>query len=226
MQMDFLWTLIGFTLTLLVFSYLFGDNFLFRLAASLFIGVTAGYSVVLIIDDVIVPRMFVPLSSGNLQEVALAVVPLILGILIFCKLSPRISKLGSVSMGFLVGIGAALLVGGVATGTLAGQIRAAVSGFDLQPSMLDGRSAAGVLGESVVFLVGTLSTLAYFQFTTGGKNAAAGQQSAFLKIAANIGKFFIAVTLGAIFAGVFAAALTALIDRLDFLTEFIFEILF
>ena len=42
---------------------------------------------------------------------------------------------------------------------------------------------------------------------------------------AGIGKAFIAFTLGALFAGVFAAAVTALIDRLDFLTEFIFNFL-
>jgi energy-converting hydrogenase Eha subunit A len=38
-----------------------------------------------------------------------------------------------------------------------------------------------------------------------------------VNLLAVIGQVFIAVTLGALFAGVFSAALTALIERLDFL---------
>jgi hypothetical protein len=38
---------------------------------------------------------------------------------------------------------------------------------------------------------------------------------------AKIGQVFIAITLGALFAGVYATAITALIERLDFIMQFL-----
>jgi hypothetical protein len=225
MQLDFLWTWVGFILTLLVFSYLLGDHFIFRLAASLFVGITAGYSAVLILYQVILPRLVSPLFSGNSQQILLAAVPLVLGVLLLTKLSTRLSRLGNLPMGYLVGIGAALLVGGAVTGTLTGQINAVTAGFDMRPAVLAGRTTAGALTEAAILLAGTLCTLVYFQFGVGEKSRE-GERPTLMQAAANIGNFFIAITLGAIFAGVFAAALAALIDRLDFITEFIFGILF
>jgi len=37
--MDILWTVVGFLLTLLILSFIFGDNPLFRIASYLFVGV-------------------------------------------------------------------------------------------------------------------------------------------------------------------------------------------
>ena len=42
---DVIGAFVGFVLTLLVFSYIFGDNVLFRIAMHIFIGVAAGYVV-------------------------------------------------------------------------------------------------------------------------------------------------------------------------------------
>jgi hypothetical protein len=44
---DLAGTVLGFIFTLLVFSYVFGDNALFRLTIYIFIGVAAGYAAVL-----------------------------------------------------------------------------------------------------------------------------------------------------------------------------------
>ena len=45
--MDVVWSLISFLVTLFIFSYIFGDNLLFRLASYAFVGVAAGYAVVI-----------------------------------------------------------------------------------------------------------------------------------------------------------------------------------
>lgn len=225
MQLDFLWTLTGFILTLLVFSYLFGDHFLFRITAYLFVGVMAGYVAVLLIYQVILPRLVYPLLEGGALQILQAAIPLALGVLLLSKLTPRFSRLGNLSMGYLVGVGAAVLTGGAVVGTLTGQVRAATAGFDLQAAALAGRSPAGALAEASLFLLGTISALLYFQFSVRDTRQKA-ERPPLLEAAATIGKVFIAITLGAIFAGVFAAALAALIDRLDFITEFIFNIAF
>ncbi|MEN4099916.1 MAG: hypothetical protein ROW52_08335, partial [Anaerolineaceae bacterium] len=63
---DLIWTIVGFILTLMVFSYLFGDNPLFRLTTYLFIGVTAGFSAVMVIYHVLMPRLLFPLLEDPL----------------------------------------------------------------------------------------------------------------------------------------------------------------
>ncbi len=44
MSIEIISALVGFLLTLMVFSYLIGDNPLFRIAVYLFIGVSSGYA--------------------------------------------------------------------------------------------------------------------------------------------------------------------------------------
>jgi hypothetical protein len=69
-------TIIGLVLTLMVFSYIFGDNFLFRLATHIFVGVAAGYAAVLVIYNIIFPLLANP---GD--ELVRLGPPLILGVL-------------------------------------------------------------------------------------------------------------------------------------------------
>ncbi len=46
---------VSLTLTLMVFSYLLGDNFLYRLAIAVLVGVAAGYVAVVAVESVILP---------------------------------------------------------------------------------------------------------------------------------------------------------------------------
>ena len=69
-------------------------------------------------------------------------------------------------------------------------------------------------------LVGTVTTLAYFHF--GAKATANGpQRSKLVTMLSWVGQVFIAITFGVLFAGVFTAAMTALIERLNFLITFL-----
>jgi hypothetical protein len=76
------------------------------------------------------------------------------------------------------------------------------------------------LAEGVVMLVGTVSTLIYFHF--GAKATAEGpQRGKLVQSLGWVGQVFIAITFGTLFAGVFVAALTALIERLIFIISFL-----
>ena len=147
---------IGFILTLLIFSYLIGDNPLFRSAIYIFIGVSSGYAATVVWHYVLMPKLFLPLVANPSQIVFLGV-PLILSVSLLAKLSPRISWLGSFAMAMLVGVGAATALSGAVIGTLIPQSRAAMDAFD-SPSFLQ-------LIEGVVMLAGTVLTLIYFQFS-------------------------------------------------------------
>jgi hypothetical protein len=210
---DLIWTLVGFLLTLLVFSYVFGDNFLFRIVSYIFVGVSAGYVFVVAWYQVIWPRLVLPMITGTLTEKLLVAPALILAALLLTKVSPRLAFLGKFPMSYLVGVGAAVAVGGAVFGTLLGQINGAASPFNL--------SAPGGgmtrLVEGVIFLFGTFGTLFYFQFSAASRSNQPAKRSPFVEGMAVIGQVFIGITLGALFAGVYAASLTALMERMGFL---------
>ena len=210
-----IWTVVAFILTLLVFSYLLGDNLLFRLTAYIFVGVSAGVLAVMVIDQVLVPRIFNVFLSGDLRKILLILPALVLGLLLFFKLSPRLSQIGNLSMAYLVGAGAAVVIGGAVLGTLFGQISAT---FHLASGAPSETPIWVRILEGVLLVVGTVTTLAYFNFGAVNRTTEAPRQALLVSGLSRIGQVFLAITLGALFAGVFAAALTVLVDRLDFLS--------
>lgn len=208
---------VAFVLTILVFSYLFGDNPLFRLTISLFIGVAAGYVAAVVWHQVLWPRLFQPLLAGRtLGERLMAVVPLALGVLLLGRLSPRTARLGNLPLAFLVGIGAAVAIGGAVTGTLIPQVQASVN-------LLDWRQVeypVERLAEGILILMGLATTLIYFHY--GAKPTPLGPRRArVVEVMAWIGRFFLAISLGVLFAGAMTAAMAALVERLNFLWDFL-----
>jgi len=213
---------LSFLLTLMILSYLIGDNPAFRVAISVFVGVSAGYVAAVVWWQVLYPRVIEPLIYGGITERSLALVPLILGVLLLMKLSPRTAWLGNSSVAFLVGVGAAVAVGGAVMGTIIPQTQASFNVFN---STRAGESWLARLFFGAIMLVGTITTLVYFHF--GAKATAGGPQRSKLVIWLGwIGQVFIAITLGVLFAGVFAAALTALIERLNFIWNYLTSVMY
>jgi hypothetical protein len=210
---------ISFLLTLMVLSYLIGDNPAFRIAIYIFIGVSAGYVAEVTWHQVIYPRLFVPLFSGSVPERILLIVPLILALLLLLKLFPRTARLGTPPMAFLVGVGAAVAIGGAMMGTLFPQTKASMTALDLDLTGA-GQYWLERLSEGIVMLVGTVTTLVYFHY--GAKATPTGpQRSKLVNGLGWIGQVFIAITFGVLFAGVFLAAMTALIERMNFIITFL-----
>ncbi len=109
---------LSFLLTLMILSYLIGDNPAFRVAVYIFVGVSAGYVAAVAWWQVLYPKVLLPLFTGSFLESLLALVPLILGVLLLMKLSSRMTWLGTPSLAFMVGVGAAVAVGGAVMGTI------------------------------------------------------------------------------------------------------------
>ena len=212
---DLFWTAVAFFLTLCIFSYALGDNPFFRLATHLFIGVAAGYIVVVLFNQVLWPKLGLALLLGTPTERLLTIVPAVLSLLMLAKLIPGTARAGNLSMGFLVGAGAAVTIGGAITGTLFPQTMATINLFNLRNTSAGGALAAFL--EGLFVLVGSAVTLIYFYF--GARKSASGQlkRPIWIETMAKVGEIFIAVTFGALFAGVFVAAMTALLERATFL---------
>jgi hypothetical protein len=218
---DLVTGIFSFLLTLMILSYLIRDNPAFRVAVYIFVGVSAGYVAAVAWWQVLYPKVFIPLLHGNVAERLLALIPLIFGALLLMKLSPRTAWLGTPSVAFLVGVGAAVAVGGAVMGTLIPQTQASFNVFN--PTSAS-ESWLARLFFGAIMLVGTITTLVYFHF--GARSTAGGPQRSKLVIWLGwIGQVFIAITLGVLFAGVFAASMTALIERLNSLWYFLTHIL-
>ncbi len=218
MSIEVISAIVGFVLTLKVFSYLIGDNPLFRIAVYLFIGVASGYAATVVWHYVLVPRLFQSLTAFN----PLTIVPLLLGISLLAKLSPRISWVGNVAMAVLVGVGAAAAVGGAVIGTLLPQARAAMAGLDVLSA---GSGVAFRLLEGVVMLGGTVFTLASFHFSASRAADGTPKRNPIIEGIAWVGRIFIAITFGVLFAGVYMSALTAMIERLSFVVDFLRQLI-
>ncbi len=207
--------IVGCLLTVMVLSYLIGDNPAFRVAVYLFIGVSSGYAATIIVYHVLLPKL------AEIQSNVLLLIPLVLGVSLLAKLSPRISWIGNFAMAMLVGVGAATALGGALLGTLIPQAQAAMDAFSLRSSSAPGLQFV----EAVVMLVGTVLTLAAFQFGARRTPDGTVKRNIILEWAAWLGRLFIAITLGVLFAGVYMAALTAMIERLNSVINFIRQLI-
>jgi hypothetical protein len=213
---DLVGALISFTFTIIIFSYILGDNPLFRLVTHIFIGVAAGFAAGMVIYNVILNQLIFPLIEKPAATFVYIIPPLLLGIWLFAKIFPGMSSLGNPFMAYLVGVGAATAIGGAVLGTVFPQIAASANLFDLNAGILSGAGVGIILGRGILILVGTAATLAYFQFGVKSNLDQRGGQS-WMDILRLIGQIFIAITFGFIFAGVYSAALTALIERGNFI---------
>jgi len=216
---ELIWGVVGLLLTVMILSYLIGDNFLFRIGAYLLVGVTAGFLTVIITRQVLWPNLVQPLIDGSQYQRLWALIPLVLSLLLILSQFSRLTAAGRIPLAFLAGLTAAIAIGGAVFGTIVPQARAVVNGFDTASWYADpGRPWMHIL-EAGVMLIGVISTLSYFHFggrfhrVPGSGNSA---RPRFLEVLSQVGQVFIGLALGAIFAGIFSSALLAMIDRLVF----------
>jgi hypothetical protein len=198
--------------TIMVLSYLIGDNVLFRLASHIFVGLSAGYVTVLIVYGVIWQQLIAPIFSPNAPLDISMLIGLIMG---FLLLLGRSSGVGRPIVAYLVGVGAATAIGGALFGTILPQVNATANLFDAQGMPLLMAAAA---------LIGMTTTLVYFNFRAKAIGDLPAQRQFWIEALGLGGQFFVAVTFGVLFASLLTATLTAFVQRFDFLLNF-FEFL-
>ena len=222
---DLITGVLSFLFTLLIFSYVLGDNPLFRVGVYIFVGVSSGYIAAVVFWQVIMPRLITPLVtamvSGSIAEKVFMLVPFIGSVLILVKVSPRLAGMGRIAMAFLVGIGAAVTIAGALTGTLIPQVLGTINAFDVVAATARNIQSYEVFFSGAFILLGTIFTLINFHFGARPKADGTMKRFGLIEISAWVGRIFIGITLGAVFAGVYAAALTALIERISSLINFI-----
>jgi len=202
-------SIIGVALTLLILSYLAGDNRLYRLALHIFVGVMVGYSFGVTVREVML-RMALPKLVSNPLAV---VVPLVLGILLLFKGFPKQAFVGNMSIALLIGVGTGVALGGALLGTLVPQVEATGEAF--RPSAWTSFRLGPLDGLMIV--VGTVCTLLAFTFTQSEPDADGLTWQRVIRGAAWVGRVFLIFAFGVAFAGAITASLSIFVGRMEYL---------
>ena len=200
-------------LTLCIFSFLYKDNPFYRFAEHLFVGVSAGYYIVLNFWTVLVANLWDPLVAtfdgrhgapfavrlGDYR--AFLLLPALLGLLLFSRFVRRYAWLSRWSLAVIIGVYAGLKTTGFAQSDFVAQVQGSI-----QPLW------TGHWGSSLsacIFTVGLLSSLLFFYFSREHKGA--------LGAASRLGVFFLMVSFGAGYGYTVMSRISLLIGRFQFL---------
>lgn len=196
--------IVGAGLTLLLYSFLYKDNPLFKFAEHIYVGVAAAYIFGqywfggffgMLIEPVLMQED-APASSKWLL-----VIPTILGLLMLTRFSHRWSWLSRISFAFFVGFGAGLTIPRYISSFILQQIEPTLRPLSLTMAGFD----------ILVIVVGVVSVLVYFFFSVEHTGAIGG--------VSKIGIYFLMVAFGASFGYTIMARLSLLIGRISFLLE-------
>ncbi len=201
---------VGFAATLMIFSYVLGDNFLYRLALYVFVGLAAGFVTIITIQSAILPWLnsTILAPDADLLVRIVGLVPIVLALLLLIKTSPRFGRLGNLALAFIVGIGTAVAVVGAVSGTLLPLTNASTT------------LIVSDVANGVIVLLGVVSTLVYFTYVARrvpGQVSPTGRRGPFVGAVSMIGKGFIVATLGALYGGAILTGLTIFSERIAFI---------
>ena len=192
-------------LTLGIFSFLYRDNPVYKLCEHLFVGVSAGYWVVLTWNTSILPNLLQPLFTDfRSDRHFLLLIPFALSILLFSRFFPRGDWLSRWSIAFILGVYPALRITGFGHGDLVEQIHGTIL-----PLWVPGNPGTTI--NNWLLVVGLLTTLIFFFFSKEHKGALGGS--------ARLGVYFLMVSFGASYGYTVMARVSLLIGRVMFLLD-------
>lgn len=197
----------GFVLTLMIFSYLLGDNFLYRLAIYVFIGLSAGFITMVTVESVILPWLRGTLLAANPapEAIVLGLVPLLIGILLLMKMTNRLGRLGNLGLAYIIGVGAAVALIGAISGTLL---------------PLAGATANSVRQNTLsgfLIVLGVISTLVYFQYLARREQGGRARREVLVRAIGSVGHVVVVITLGALYGGAILSGLAVFSERIAFI---------
>jgi len=199
-------------LTLFIYSFLYKDNPLFKLGEHLYVGVSIGYSVVLVWYTVFKRLVWEELNRGNYEPL----VGVVIGVLILTQFFPKVSWLSRIAFAFIVGFGSGVSIPRAVSSYILKQIEDTVNplltmGADGLSLGLDLASPqSGV--NTIILLVGVVSVLFYFFFSV--EHTGPGM------VTARTGIYFLMIAFGAAFGYTVMSRMSLLIGRFRDLITF------
>ena len=209
-------------LTFAILSFLIADNPLYKLAEHIFVGISAGYGVVLVWHEAVLPillyRIFPSLSGELAAPNYWVIVPGVLGLMMIARFIPRYAWLSRWPIAFVVGVTTGASIPVVVQASILEQIHGTIQPLIYHQACVF-TTGAGALDcsplalftvfNSFLLTLGVVCTLSYFYFSLEHKRL--------LGTTSRIGVWFLMVAFGAGFGNTVMARISLLIGRVQFL---------
>ncbi len=196
-------------LTFAILSFLIGDNPVYKFAEHLFVGISAGYGVVIVWQQAVLPKLVFPLfpQFGPTPDVPpnyWLIIPGMLGLLILSRFIRKYDWLSRYPIAFIVGLYSGAAIPATVQLILLEQMSAT-----MRPVLGLGEVTWTVAVSALIVLIGVVATLMYFYFSRPHVGT--------LGVGSRIGIWFLMVAFGAGFGNTVMARLSLLIGRVEFL---------
>ncbi len=206
--------------TLAIFSFLYRDNPFYKVAESVVVGVSAAYWMVVGFWNVLIPNLFGMIEPRLVNGWAMPglgdgenhwafLIPLILGIMLLMRLSPKGGWISRWPLAFIIGTTAGIRLIGFFQGDFISQISSSII-----PIFVTENGGIDVVWDSlrnIIIVIGVLSCLVYFFFSFEHKG--------FVGKTAKLGIWFLMITFGAAFGFTVMGRIALLAIRLEFLFD-------
>ena len=191
-------------ITLMLFSILYKENPLYRIAEHLYVGASAAHGIVTTWNNTVKPALTAMPTKGTWWEI----IPMVLGLLIYFNMYRPYAWIARIPMGFWIGYNAALVLSARQVIPFLSQMTTAIKPLVV---MKAGVFDPAQTVNNILFVTIVLGVLTYFFFTVEHKGI--------FKYAANWGRLAIMIGFGASFGNTVMARISLLIGRLTFLFD-------
>ena len=216
-------TWVGALLTLMIFSFLYRDNAFYKFAEHLFVGVSAAYWMVQGFWQQIIPNLMAKLFPRQFESVVEAArgaapeyiyaIPLLLGLILLCRLIPSIAWISRWSMAFIIGYTAGTNLPRYLVSDFMIQVEKTLSTPLWNPQATHWLDSVMFFVSGLVIVGGVVCGLIYFFFSKEHTGA--------FGRASRAGIWVLMVAFGASFGYTVMARISLLIGRISFLRDWI-----
>ena len=205
--METLGVWIAAALTLCIFSFLYKDNPFYKFAEHLFVGIAAGYGIVMQaktgVEDTIIIPIGKAASAGQTGDIVLIIIPVLIGLLFFAQFVPNYAWLVRIPFALTIGYGAGLAIPAAMEANIFKQAHSTLLAF----TTFD--QGGWVIFNTFLVFVGIICTLTYFFFSAEHRGFVGG--------VSKVGIIFIMISFGAAFGNTVMGRVSLLIGRVYFL---------
>jgi len=203
------WAWVAGLITLAIFSFVFKENPVYRLVEHIYVGSSAGYSMSVNFGYIR------NLGINKLNNGAyITIIPIVLGLFLFLRYSKKLSYLSRWATAFLVALGVGLSLYGIAKSQLITQVSAT-----FLPLVVMKDNTFNFLSSmnNWIMILGVMSVLIYFFFTTNIRNPIFAAGSKF-------GRYLMMVSFGVAFGNSIMMDLSLLLGTFDTVLKYMLHI--
>lgn len=194
---------LGAFLTFCIFSFLYKDNPFYKLAEQIFVGLSAGYWLIYIVYNVLMPNLIVKLQQDFRANLIL-LIPATLGLMMLLRLFPKTAWISRFPIAVVIGTSAGISMMRYLNSDLVTQIAATM----INP--FASQSPTEIIG-SILLIVGTVCGVYFFYFSR--------KREGIFAYPSKLGIWFLMISFGASFGYTVMARVSLLIGRLEFLLK-------